>query len=213
MPEDHPPRQSEIYTALWSKSMLKIVLEVVLISAGVFLGLMGEQWRETREHRALAEQSLRRFRTEILSNQKAVLEVKDYHRSVRKTLNAYARDPKTLTKAVVEMKGLNPALFEQSAWELALVTQSLVDIDQDLAFALSRIYNIQREYAELTHQIMLATFIRTPAKDLEGFFGSVAMYFGDLEETEPLLLGLYDKALPQIDRALGEATADQPAAK
>jgi hypothetical protein len=44
---------------------LKILLEVVLITAGVFLGLAGESWRESREHRELAEQSLRRFREEF----------------------------------------------------------------------------------------------------------------------------------------------------
>ena len=32
------------------KSLPKIGLEVVLISAGVFLGLAGEQWRENRHH-------------------------------------------------------------------------------------------------------------------------------------------------------------------
>src|SRR6266516_4604802 len=51
---------------------------VVLISAGVFLGLAGEQWRESARHRALAEASLRRFRSEILTNRKAVAAVKDY---------------------------------------------------------------------------------------------------------------------------------------
>jgi hypothetical protein len=37
-----------------SSSLLKIGLEVLLISAGVFLGLMGEQWREHARHRELA---------------------------------------------------------------------------------------------------------------------------------------------------------------
>ena len=53
------------------KSLVTIGLEVVLISAGVFLGLMGEQWRERSEHRELAEKALRRFRTEIVANRKA----------------------------------------------------------------------------------------------------------------------------------------------
>ena len=38
----------------------KIGLEVVLITAGVFLGLLGEGWRENAEHRGLADASLRR---------------------------------------------------------------------------------------------------------------------------------------------------------
>ena len=52
---------------------------MLLISTGVFLGLMGEQWRERSRHHEVAEASLRRFRDEILANRKAVAAVKDYH--------------------------------------------------------------------------------------------------------------------------------------
>lgn len=52
---------------------------MLLISIGVFLALMGEQWRENAHTRQLAEGSLRRFRSEILTNRKAVAAVKDYH--------------------------------------------------------------------------------------------------------------------------------------
>jgi hypothetical protein len=53
-------------------SWLKILLEVALITTGVFLGLAGEQWREQVRHRETAEASLRLFRAEILANSKAV---------------------------------------------------------------------------------------------------------------------------------------------
>jgi hypothetical protein len=55
MPEVHVPKTAS------GKSLFKIVLEVSLISLGVFLGLMGEQWRERSEHHELAMESLRRF--------------------------------------------------------------------------------------------------------------------------------------------------------
>jgi len=44
------------------KSIFKLVLEVALISVGVFLGLAGEQWRDRAHQRELAEQALGRFR-------------------------------------------------------------------------------------------------------------------------------------------------------
>jgi uncharacterized protein YjeT (DUF2065 family) len=58
---------------------LMIALEVVLISGGVFLGLMGEQWRERTEQRELANEALRRFRTEIRTNRDSVAAKVDYH--------------------------------------------------------------------------------------------------------------------------------------
>src|SRR4051812_4352453 len=62
-----------------AKWLIKVGLEVLLISAGVFLGLMGEQWRERAEHREIATAALRRFRTEFRNNRDAVASVKDKH--------------------------------------------------------------------------------------------------------------------------------------
>ena len=61
---------------------------MVLISADVFLGLAGEQWRENARHRELAEDALGRFRSELRANRKAVADVKDYHVDLLKELNA-----------------------------------------------------------------------------------------------------------------------------
>src|SRR5262245_32508359 len=74
MPEVHLPKVGE-HTG---KSVWHIGLEVLLISAGVFLGLMGEQWRETQHRRELAEQALRRFKTELTANRTAVESVLAY---------------------------------------------------------------------------------------------------------------------------------------
>src|SRR6188472_1917957 len=71
------------------KSLTKIGLEVVLISAGVFLGLAGEQWRENRHHHELAAASLLRFQAEFRANRTEVLRVKDRHAKELKDLLAY----------------------------------------------------------------------------------------------------------------------------
>ncbi|MEO6524986.1 MAG: hypothetical protein ABIP93_00010 [Gemmatimonadaceae bacterium] len=51
---------------------LRIALEVALISAGVFLGLAGDQWRENAWHRDLAKKSMERFRSEIVANRESL---------------------------------------------------------------------------------------------------------------------------------------------
>jgi len=196
------------------KSLLKIGLEVLLISTGVFLGLMGEQWRERAQHRELAHESLRRFREEIMTNRKAVADVKDYHVTTKKSLAAFvAADAKTrpTLKENVQLKGIQPASFERTAWDLALVTQSLAYIDPPLAFALSRIYTTQERYAELSRGILQAMYVITPmSEDPTAFFSAVAVYYGDVVLMEPKLLTMYDDVLPQIDRALGESSVERP---
>jgi hypothetical protein len=214
VPHDAPARPLPGRALHGSRSLLKIALEVLLISTGVFLGLMGEQWREHAQHRELAEASLRRFRTEIATNGKTVAGVKDYHVTTKKSLDAYfAADAKTRQINDVRINGLQPVFFEHTAWDLALVTQSLAYVDPSLAFALSRIYTAQQEYADLSRGIMQAMYLRTPTENLEAFLAAVAVYYGDVVLMEPRLLSMYDEVLPQIDRVLGESPAEKSAVK
>jgi uncharacterized protein YjeT (DUF2065 family) len=187
------------------KSLLTIALEVLLIATGVFLGLAGEQWRESARHREMAEASLRRFRSEIVTNRKAVAAVKDYHVTMKKRLAAYfAADAKARPGVEVNLRGIEPVSFEHTAWDLALATQSLAYIDSPLAFALSRIYTTQQGYMELSRGVLQAMYLQNPTENESAFFGAVVVYYGDIVLLEPKLLGLYDEILPQIDRALEE---------
>jgi hypothetical protein len=182
--------------------LLKVVLEVILISLGVFLALMAEQWRERARDRELAEASLRGFRSEILRNRKAVEAVKDYHAGLLKELRTYfAADPKKRTAENIQIRGLQPVFFDQTAWDLALATQALAHIDSQLALGLSRAYGLQRTYKEMTGAIMQAIFLRSMEENFEGMM----WYYGDIVLWEPQLLRLYDELVPQIDRALGDA--------
>jgi hypothetical protein len=198
------------------KSLLTIGLEVVLITAGVFLGLMGEQWRERMEQGELAEASLRRFRTEILNNRRAVAAVVDYHTSLRKDLEAYfsANDRSESSFKVKLTMGLAPVFFEEGAWDLALATQSLAHIEPDLAFAISRLYTTQRGYTDLQKAIVQSTvYGRSYTSDFDGFWRSIMWYLGDTSYFDPLLIKTYDEVLPQIDRALGESSSPSQTSK
>jgi len=198
-----------------TKSIVRVGLEVVLISAGVFLGLMGEQWRERAEHRELAEESLRRFRTEITTNRTALVSRKDYHATLKQELTTlFTSDaPRTsarIAETVHMTMGVGPVFFEQAAWDLALATQALAYIDADLAFKLSRAYTVQQEYAGLQRAIVQSTIYgRSWTEDFEGVFRSILNYMGDVSYFDPALLKAYDELLPQIDRALGESPSGE----
>ena len=136
-----------------SRWLLKIFVEVAFISIGVFLALMGEQWRERAHARELARGSLQRFRVEIVRNRKSIDAVKDYHKSVLASLQQYMdADAAQRDRLQVRVRGLQPATLEHTAWDLALASQSLADIDPNLAFELSRIYGLQTRYDDVTRQ-------------------------------------------------------------
>jgi uncharacterized protein YjeT (DUF2065 family) len=199
------PQPALVATPHYRKSLLMIALEVVLISGGVFLGLMGEQWRERTEQRELANEALRRFRTEIRTNRGSVAAKVDYHAKLHREIQAYFE---TKGEASVNMsQGLSPVFFEQAAWDLAIATQALAYMDADLSFAISRVYTIQQGYAG--HQATVAPtvmFGRSPTQDPEAFWRPVLWYLGDISFFDPTLLKAYDEILPRIDRALGESS-------
>jgi hypothetical protein len=205
--EEHAPAAAPPASRGRGRSLVRIALEVALIGTGVFLGLAGEQWRENVHHRELAAGALRRFRTEIQANRLSVANVKDYHAETLKHVQAYVTADPRRRELGTNVRGLQPAAFEHSAWDLALATQALADVDPQLAFALARIYNAQTMYAELTGGILQAMYLRPPSENLEGFLRALEVYYGDIVLIEPQLLRLYDETVPQIDRALGESSA------
>jgi len=201
MPDIHVPKLDEHGGG---KSIFKLLLEVALISVGVFLGLMGEQWRESRHQRELAEQALHRFKTEITANRAAVAAVRDYHADRLKKLQAFF-DAKPADRKNIDLdlsKSAAPAFLDKTAWDLAIATQSLSYIDAELAYSLSAIYNMQGTIATENGAFMQGMFVRPPQVDEAAFLAALQAYFGDMQFIEPRLLAQYDQALKRIDKAL-----------
>ena len=197
-----PPAASPTSPPWHGKSFLRIVLEVVLIAVGVFVGLIGDQWREDRENREMAVTTLRRLRVEVDTNRKAVAAVQEYHATAHTQLRA-RRDPQAAVGRPALNAGLQPVFFEQTAWDLAIATQALTHIDSELAFRLSRIYGVQQSIGELTKGVTQAMYLRPPFEFPEGFANAVEIYLGELAAFEPKLIEMYDDVLPRIDAALG----------
>jgi hypothetical protein len=195
-----------------SKSLLKIVLEVGLISIGVFLGLAGEQWRERAHHHELAQASLRRFRSELQANRAAVASVRDKHVRKQKDLQTYfaahskelanyLADPRAPLPLPIPDSATDPPFFEYSAWDIALATQSLAYIDPDLAASISHAYRVQLAIDELTSAITRTMY---SFSNEVAFLSGVMTYFGDCALHEARLLSIYDELLPKLDRALDD---------
>jgi hypothetical protein len=185
--------------------LLKIGLEVILISTGVFLGLAGEQWRESSHRHELAIISLRNFRAEIQKNRIEVAKVMDYHASTGKAIGEYLANPvEKRTKARPAITGLRVVTFEHSSWDLALATQSLANIDSSLALDLSHIYTVQRQLADETQGMVQAMFLQVSNQNPDALGEAVGIYFSDMGAFEPKLVKMYDDILPRLDGALGE---------
>ena len=192
-------------------SPLKLLLEVALITTGVFLGLAGESWRESRHHHELAEQSLRRFRAEFTDNRKQVVRVHDTHVRQQREMRAYISanspgllahmgDPTKPIPAGLPDNTTDAAGFGYAAWDVALATQSLAYIDPELVAQISAVYRVQQMVDEDHRAIQQVSY--SFSNYVQWFLG-VTTYFGDTVLHEKLLLRKYEEILPALDKAIG----------
>src|SRR5438270_565896 len=190
------------------KSLLNIILEVVLITVGVFLALWANNWHEQREHRALAHSILRNFGDELRINQQAVRNECQYHETLARQLREFltSNEPPTdeRLQRSVQFKGVRPIIFEHTAWDLALATQALSYLKPELAFDISKVYTAQSAFQTLENSFLASAF--TPATfssdNVKGLVAAMEYYLRDINQKEPAILQLYDKVIPEIDQAL-----------
>ena len=207
-PVDDPGHDRQVTAPRGTKSFFKIGLEVVLITAGVFLGLLGENCRENAGHQALADASLRRFRAEFRANKAEVERVHGRHVQQRQAMEKYFAEHQAalldlrqpLPQPVPDMS-TDSAGVAYAAWDVALATQSLAYIDPDLVAAMSSAYRLQQMYEDAHRHIQQAQYsANVPIQLMRGHM----TYFGDASIYEELLLKHYDAILTRLDRAVGE---------
>jgi hypothetical protein len=179
------------------------IAEVLLIALGVFLGMLGEEWRQDREHRKLAQQTLHRFRTELAGNRNAVASVEERHAQDLKAIQVYLRSDSASRKRLpYPFRGTNPSFLQYAAWDVALATQSLEYLDRDLATAIAQVYAIQRQLDDATRGITQVMYAKAGSQDVQGALAPFAVYFGDCTILEPRLKLKLDTVVTRIDRAL-----------
>jgi hypothetical protein len=190
------------------KSLLNILLEVVLISLGVFLALLANNWHEEREHHVLAESALRNFADEMQTNRQAVQKERQYHEELARELDQFlaSNEPPTEEQfqKSVHFLGVRPVIFEHTAWDLALATQALAYLKPELAFDISRIYTKQSEVQTLQNSLLASVYNPTTfaSNNVKGLVSAIKVYLGDINQQEPAVLQLCDKVIPEVNQVL-----------
>lgn len=180
------------------RSLGLVALEALLLALGVFLGLLGDQWREDHDAQRLAEESLQRFASEITVNQTRVEHVLAYHDTLATIVDGWATMPDAQPTG---FNGIGVARLEHGAWDLALATESLGDIEAELAFLLSRTYTAQTTYTNNADAVLQAVYAGV-GDGLASIYPVLDSWLGDAEAQESLLLAYYASALKRIDEQL-----------
>lgn len=194
------------------RSFPNLLIEVALITIGVFLALWANNWHEEREHRAQGQAALRNFAEEMEANRAATQRYRQYHETLARELHEFLADNQPADSnrysKIVHFQGMQPVNFEHTAWDLALVTQALSYLKPDLAFAISKVYTQQNALQRLQDSFLAAAF--TPAslssENIKGLATAMELYLIDVNQQEPAMISSYDKIIPEVKRSLNGDT-------
>lgn len=190
------------------RSFFDLLVEVALITVGVFLALLASNWHEDREHRALGQAALRNFAGEMRTNQQAIQQQRQYHETLARELEQFLQSHEPPTKERLERSvhftGVHPIVFEHTAWDLALATQALSYLPPALAFDISKVYTEQSAFQILENSFLVSAYSPSSFVDdnPRAFATAIQVYLGDVNHAEPTLLQRYEKGIPEVDRAL-----------
>ena len=197
------------------RKFIELLIEVLLVTVGVFLALWANNWHEDREHRAQAKAALRNFLGEMEANRQATQRNRQYHETLEHELDQFLRSNEAPTedrfKKEVHFEGVRPVIFEHTAWDLALATQALSYLKPELAFDISKVYTQQNAFQTLENTFLASAF--TPASmstdNQKGLATLMRFYLIDVNQLEPAILSRYDKVIPVLKRALGDSISLQ----
>ncbi|HEY7291850.1 MAG TPA: hypothetical protein VH583_18570 [Vicinamibacterales bacterium] len=190
------------------RTFANLIFEILLVAIGVFLALWVNNWNEERRHRAQAQAALRNFLGEMETNRRATEGNRHYHDTLARELAGFLQRTKAPSEErfqkEVHYEGARPVIYEHTAWDLALATQALSYLEPDLAFDISKVYTLQNAVLTLENSFLASAFTRPTlaSGDMKDLASALAIYLGDINQQEPIIVGQYDKVIPEIRRAL-----------
>lgn len=193
-----------------------LLVEAFLIIFSVFLALLANEWRENQSEKELVNSVLANIENEIQNNKK-MLEIRlPYHEAMNDSTNKFMQNHVAQTKAGLKFqkiprlpdlgidtnKGMQTAgNFADTGWQVALNTGAFKNMNHDVRFLLSRVYNKQEELTEAENSLTLDRLYRAYFGDgnISGAVVGFASSLTDLVLRERELLQKYEEALKKLE--------------
>jgi hypothetical protein len=184
----------------------RVLFESFLITISILVALALDQWRETRQDAEAIQQALSNFASEIQRNQARIEDTAPFNRGLLEVLrNRYeSKDIGSVDDYVNMVESYAPADLRTTAWETALATGSLAEMEYDLVSVLSFTYGKQSDYQIATQSGMAdLTSLQNLSDDrLELATYNAVRYLNGISGLESELGVIYNEALSVVDDAL-----------
>jgi hypothetical protein len=182
-------------TAVW---LPRVLFESALITLSILLALALDEWRENSQNEAMIQQAMYSFLSEIRQNKIRVDDAAPFNRGLSSVLSQRqaAGNIGSVSEFVVMLESYSPAVLQSTAWETALATGSLANMDYNLVSALSLTYSLQERYQQVTRNgitdLMSPQNLSEEKLDLAVY--NAVRYLNDLTKMEIELAIVYEEA-------------------
>lgn len=121
-------------------------LELLSIVIAIVLGFIVTEWRESRQETKRSKAALVRIAQEVDLNKDAIENMLPYYEHMLQQIDSLGRDSLNVASDLKGWEGINPIAFQSSAYQLAIQTGLLSNIDFDMATAISLYYAACDDY-------------------------------------------------------------------
>jgi len=197
-------------TSVW---LPRVIFESALITVSILLALGLDEWRENRQTEETIKQALSNFLSEIEQNKARVDDAAPFNQGLHDVIQRRYQDGdiSSMSDFIAIMDSYSPVVLQSTAWETALATGSLAEMEYSLVSALSLTYGLQSRY-ELTNRGAMSRLtspqvLTTDTLDL-AIYNSL-QYLGDVTGMETELGVVYTEAASVIEASWVSMTGEE----
>ena len=134
-------------TSVW---LPRVIFESALITVSILLALGLDDWRENRETETTIRHAMSNFLSEIQQNKARVDDAAPFNQGLHDVIDQRYKngDIKSIVDFISIMDSYSPVVLQSTAWETALASGSLAEMDYGLVTALSLTYGLQSRYEQ-----------------------------------------------------------------
>ncbi len=178
----------------------RVLIEFLSVAFAVLFALLVNQWKENRHNNKLARASLENIHIEISNNKSTIEEMMQEHEKVIKILDSLViLSEKDIERNNIDLN-ISFELLSNTAWDAALLTQSISYMDMETVMEISMIYKLQEYYDSFTKEYIIKNIYNTEFsinKDIKEI-KSAQKFFTLILKTEKNLLEAYDYAFNEL---------------
>lgn len=187
-----------VHFRIW---LSRTIFESMLVVMSILLALGVREWQDSRVTQQLINRSLESFERELTQNKNRIEALYPYHVGLQSILAELQVEshPDSERELRNVLNGFQSAVLLTTAWDTALATGALSDMDYELVYALSLTYSLQDRFRTLYNSGLIDLLnSNTTSETAPTLAYAASRYVNDITTAEGDLLAAYQEALEQL---------------